>query len=108
MPARMTPSSASTLVDRIGQLQRDHRVGWQAEPAQPRGNRGNHPVGLRVSELARCAVGEMLAVRRIDERHRIVATHAGAAEQIVERGARRGALVRGIEDHAFVHQVSGR
>ena len=44
-------------------------------------------VGLRISQPARRAVGEAVAVRRIGQRDRVGLAHAGAAEQVVERGA---------------------
>lgn len=75
---------------RMGKLDRHHGVGLQAEPPQLRGQRRYRSVGLRVSQPARRTVGESLTVGRIEQRQRIRAPHAGAAEQVVERGAVAG------------------
>jgi hypothetical protein len=88
-------------------LHAHHAVGGKAKRAQPGGNAPDDAIGLRVVELPRFAVGEMRAVVRIGERDGVGIADGGAAEQIVERGAR---VTGRADDHvAFsAHQVSGR
>ena len=97
---------------RIRQLQRHHCVGRKAQGAQARGKARNEPVGLRIREHARRAVGECCTIGRIDQRQRVRVAHAGAAEQVVKGYACVGGNVSaGVEDHDFspaCHQVSGR
>ena len=87
MPARSTPSSAMMLSTRVGELNGHHGVGLQPERTQPGGERRNGAVGLRIGEPARRPAGQALAIGRIDQRQRVGVAHAGAAEQVVERGA---------------------
>ena len=98
-------------VDGVGKLHRHHGIGLQAEPAQPGGERRNGAVGLRIGQPPRRAAGEARAVGRIDQRQRVGAAHAGAAEQVVERGAVAACLLSVCRRGSFgapCHQVSGR
>ena len=113
------PEQRQHALHHVGQLQRHHRVGGKPEFAQPCGDCANRPVGLRISQPARGAVGEGRAVGRIGQRHRVGVTHAGAAEQLVERCGRAGDVAAAIENHGLppglagaslraCHQVSGK
>ena len=100
-------------LDRVGQLHADDGVGLQAEVAQPRSDRGDRAVGLRVGERRGAAVGEGFAVGRIGQRERVGTAHAGAAEQVVERRGgspserlRRGSRIIWLSSRC--HQVSGK
>ena len=101
---------AKDALDRVRQLNADHRVGLEAERAQARRDRPDDAVGLRVGELPRLAVGKVHAVIGVGERDGVGIADRGTAEQVVERGA-LGLFQRGrADDHvAFsAHQVSGR
>ena len=82
----------------------------EAQPAQLGGERRYRTVGLREGKLARRAAGEARAIGRIDQRKRLRARHAGAAEQVVERGAIAARLFGVGQDHLAspCHQVSGK
>jgi hypothetical protein len=96
-------------VDRVGDLEADDLVGLQPHVAQPFGHRRDRPLGLCISQAARGAVGDALAVGRVDQRDGVGPACGGAAKQVIEGRARalgehRGVLGRGLsEDHAEPH-----
>jgi len=94
----------------IGKLYRHHGVGLQPELAQPAGKRRYRTVGLCISQLARRLAGQAFAIRRIGQRQRVGVAHAGAAEQVVKRGAVAVGVLGPAQDHLAspCHQVSGR
>ena len=104
--------------DGVGHLQRDDFVACEPISGEPRGDSADGAIGLRVSEPARHARGEGLAMRRIDQGEMVGTLRDGATEQVVEGDASAGAggllWLWGSEDHdvphggGWCHQVSGR
>ena len=90
MPARSTPSSAITLSTVLASCKATMASLRRPSPRRRAAKRRDRPVGFGVGELARRAPVQALPVRRIDQRERVGGAHAGAAEQVVERGAACG------------------
>ena len=75
-------------LDRVGDLDANQHVAAQPHPPQPAGDGRDHAVGLRVGQAARLAVGEALAIRRIDQRDGVGAPQRRPVQQFVEGRAR--------------------
>ena len=75
-------------LDRIGQLHARPRC-RSARPscAQPGREGRDRAVGLRIGQARGAPSVKLCAIVRVDQRERVGMAHAGAAEQVVERGA---------------------
>ena len=104
------PENCQYALDRVGKLNADDGVGLQAELTQLGRDRGNGAVGFRISETARRAIGEALAVGWIGERDSVGPSRGGAAERVVEGRCRNDFGLGIAEDHlaGSCHQDSGK
>jgi hypothetical protein len=91
------------IVDRVGQVNADDRIGRQSHVAQPPRNCAHDAVGLGVVQPKRAPAGEACAVEWIDQRGGVGPAVGVTAKQVVERqrGAARWIVlaVRFAEDH---------
>ena len=87
-PGAQHPEQREHAFDRVGDLDADDGVGVQPHAPQPSGDGRNHAIGLRIGEAARLAVGEALAVGRVDERNVVGPPLRRPAQQLIERRAR--------------------
>ena len=95
-PARSTPSSVSTLSTVLAICMPTIASRVQPHAAQPPGDGRDHAIGLRIGEAARLAVGEAVAVGRIEQRNVVGPPLRRPAEQLVERGASADARSRPV------------
>ena len=86
-PARSTPSSARTLSTVLAICMPTIASVVQAHAAQPPGDRRDHAIGLRIGEAARRAVGEAVAVGRVEQRNVVGPPLRRPPQQLVQRGA---------------------
>ena len=73
------------ILDDIGQLNADDRVGRQSHIAQPRRNGTHNAIGFGVGEVTWVSAGKACAVERVDQRQRVRPALSVAMENVVER-----------------------
>jgi hypothetical protein len=80
-------------------LHRYDGVGRQAKRTQACRDGGNCVIGLRITQGARRAIGEALAVRRVNERGGFGVPNPGTAKEIIKRCGDTSCPVDFAEDH---------
>jgi hypothetical protein len=73
------------ILDGVGQVNADDRVGRQSHAAQSRGNGAHDAISLRVAQAQRASAGEACAVERVNQRRSVGAALRVTAENVVER-----------------------
>lgn len=73
------------ILDDVGQLNADDRIGRQSHVTQPRGHRTHDAIGFGIGNAMRASAGKACAVERVDQRQRVRPASSVAAENVVER-----------------------